>query len=89
MSNTYKNNPTKNPCLSNEFPAASIFKIVTAAAAIEKCGFNSETVLTYNGDKYTLYRSQLKERKNRYAHMMIKRYFSNYSAKIQPQLNKT
>ena len=61
-----KINPSKNPCLSNKFPAASIFKIVTAAAAIEECGFDSGTRLTYNGDRYTLYRSQLREKNNRY-----------------------
>ena len=61
-----KTNPSNNPCLDNRFPAASIFKIITAAAAIEKCGFAPNTTLKFNGRKYTLYKSQLRERTNKY-----------------------
>ena len=32
-----KTDPSDNPCLDSSFPAASIFKIVTATAALEKC----------------------------------------------------
>lgn len=81
-----KINPSNNPCLSNKFPAASIFKIVTAAAAIEECGFDSETVLTYNGDKHTLYRSQLKERKNRYTRRITLR--QSFAQSINPVFGK-
>jgi penicillin-binding protein A len=56
----------KNPCLESAFPAASIFKIVTASAGIEKCGFSPSSRFKFNGDKYTLYKSQLKNRTNRY-----------------------
>lgn len=55
-----------NPSLSSQFPAASLFKIVTAAAALEKCGYSSQTPLTYNGARHTLYKSQLKNVRNRY-----------------------
>jgi penicillin-binding protein A len=55
-----------NPCLENRFPAASIFKIVSAAAAIEQCRFDAGTQTFYNGKNHTLYKSQLKERQNRY-----------------------
>lgn len=41
------------------FPSASIFKVVTAAAAIAERRFVSETPLTYNGRNHTLYRSQV------------------------------
>lgn len=58
--------PDANPCLDNRFPAASIFKIVTAAAAVEKHGLTAGTTLKYNGFKHTLYKSQLKDRQNRY-----------------------
>ena len=61
-----KENASGNPCVDNRFPAASIFKIVTAAAAIEKHQFTSNTPLTYNGQKHTLYRSQLKEKRNKW-----------------------
>ncbi|MFZ7128720.1 MAG: penicillin-binding transpeptidase domain-containing protein [Desulfobacterales bacterium] len=61
-----RNNADGNPCIGNPFPAASIFKIVTAAAAVEKHGYRAGTPLAYNGAKHTLYKSQLKEVKNRY-----------------------
>lgn len=57
-----------NPCLDNRYPAASIFKIVTAAAAVETHGFQADSVFDYNGSKYTLYRNQLKDRRNRHTH---------------------
>jgi peptidoglycan glycosyltransferase len=53
----------ENVCLRADFPAASLFKIVAAAAAIEARGMNPETPLTFRGQKHTLYKSQLKEDK--------------------------
>ena len=50
----------ENICLKADFPAASLFKIVVAAAAIEAKGFTPKKPLTYKGGKYTLYKSQLK-----------------------------
>ncbi|NLD91619.1 MAG: hypothetical protein GX639_03010 [Fibrobacter sp.] len=41
------------------FPAASVFKTVTAAAAIENAGYSSETIVRHVGKKSTLYRYQL------------------------------
>jgi penicillin-binding protein A len=61
-----KAHPSKNPCTESAFPAASIFKIITAAAAIEKCDLNLDSVLKFNGRRHTLYRSQLKEKTNKY-----------------------
>lgn len=61
-----RTDPDANPCIDSRFPAASIFKIVTAAAAVEKHGLTAGTPLTYNGFKHTLYKSQLKDRQNRY-----------------------
>ncbi|MFZ5568931.1 MAG: penicillin-binding transpeptidase domain-containing protein [Thermodesulfobacteriota bacterium] len=55
-----------NPCIEAAYPAASVFKIVTAAAGIEKCGFQPSSKFALNGGKYTLYRSQLKDQVNRY-----------------------
>jgi len=51
-----------NPCTEIKYPAASVFKIITAAAAIEICGLDEDSELTYNGRKHTLYKSQLKEK---------------------------
>ena len=39
------------------FPAASLFKLITASAGVEKSGLTGDTVLTYRGGKYTLNRS--------------------------------
>jgi len=61
-----RNNPKVNNCLNTSFPAASLFKIVSAAAALEVCDFSPDTRLAFNGGKYTLYRSQLKDTINRY-----------------------
>lgn len=41
------------------FPAASLFKIVTAAAALEKGKVNPETVINYRGGTYLLDRSNI------------------------------
>jgi cell division protein FtsI/penicillin-binding protein 2 len=59
--------PANNPCLESVFPAASIFKIVTAAAAVEKCGMNQGTTLSFTGGKHTLYKSQLTDKYTKYA----------------------
>lgn len=53
-------NQKEHLCLKADLPAASLFKIVAAAAAIEVRGMSPETELTFQGGKYTLYRSQLK-----------------------------
>ena len=66
---SYENNGNggkgENLCLRADFPAASLFKIVAAAAAIEARGMNPETPLAFRGQKYTLYKSQLKEDKGK------------------------
>ncbi len=68
---------TPTPSLSNQFPAASLFKIVTAAAAMEKCGYVSQTALSYNGASHTLYKSQLRNVRNRYTrHTTLEKAFA-------------
>ncbi|MEW6670523.1 MAG: penicillin-binding transpeptidase domain-containing protein [Thermodesulfobacteriota bacterium] len=61
-----KDAPESNPCVDSKFPAASVFKIITAAAAIEKLNVVPASEFTYNGGKHTLYKSQLREKTNRY-----------------------
>jgi penicillin-binding protein A len=61
-----KVDPQGNTCLVSTYPAASIFKIVTAAAAIEQRGLDSNSKLRFNGNQHTLYKAQLKDRNNRY-----------------------
>lgn len=65
-----KVDPENNPCFQRTFPAASIFKIVTAAAAVDHCGYTAQTPMRFNGYKHTLYRNQLKERSNRYTNTL-------------------
>jgi len=43
------------------FPAASVFKVVTASAAMEKAGLTPESPLRLVGRNHTLYRFQLEE----------------------------
>lgn len=58
--------PDANPCTASDYPAASLFKIVTAAAAIDALGYTAETPLYFNGNKYTLYKRQLTNKRNKY-----------------------
>ncbi len=46
--------------------AASIFKLVTATAAMERKGFNSQTMLSYTGNAHTLYKRQLTNKRDRW-----------------------
>jgi len=55
-----------NLCLKANFPAASLFKIVSASAALESAGFTPDKTLFYQGNKHTLYKYQLKTKKGRY-----------------------
>lgn len=57
-----------NAALDNSFPAASLFKIVTAAAAVEKADYSAESKLAYDGGKYTLYKKSLAREPNRGVH---------------------
>ena len=54
-----KANPAANPCLDSRFPAASIFKIITAAAAVETRDLEPDSILNFKGGKHTLYKSQI------------------------------
>ena len=69
--------PETNPCISKEYPAASIFKIITASAVLEQHIMGPNTPLFFNGGKYTLYKRQLKEVKNKYTtRTTLKKAFS-------------
>jgi len=47
--------------LRNRFPAASVFKTIVAAAAIERGGMHGKTVLEHFGRNHTLYTAQLRK----------------------------
>jgi cell division protein FtsI/penicillin-binding protein 2 len=55
---SYSKNPAikENLALRATFPSASVFKVVTAAAAIEEQKFNANTVISFTGQNHTLYR---------------------------------
>ncbi len=81
-----KTDPLQNPVIDRQFPAASIFKIVTASAAVDTCGFNPDTTFSYNGRKHTLYKSQLKDRVNRYSNRIS---FKNaFAQSVNPVFGK-
>ena len=72
-----KSDPSNNPCVDSSFPAASIFKIVAAAAAMDKCDLEPDSILQYNGRKHTLYKSQLKTKVTKYTnHISLKDSFA-------------
>ena len=52
----------KNITFSSTHPAASVFKVVTAANLIEDGKVDTDTPFRYNGRSSTLYKSQLKAR---------------------------
>ncbi|RLC31714.1 MAG: hypothetical protein DRH37_02450 [Deltaproteobacteria bacterium] len=53
-------------CLKADFPAASLFKVVSAAAAFESAGFRPGKTVYYRGKRHTLYKGQLKKRIGKY-----------------------
>jgi peptidoglycan glycosyltransferase len=53
----------KRLSFSTTNPAASVFKLITAADLIENTDVNTETYFTYNGKGSTLYKYQLKDKK--------------------------
>ena len=81
-----KNNPGANACLDSQIPAASVFKIVTAAAAIDALGYKPNTALLFNGAKHTLYKRQLKEQKNRYTNRIT--FSQSFAQSVNPVFGK-
>jgi penicillin-binding protein A len=65
-------------CLKADYPAASLFKIISAAAALDSAGFSPEKEVTFVGRKHTLYKNQLKNKKSKYeATLSFKRAFAS------------
>lgn len=59
--------PWGNLTLRNSFPAASVFKVVTAAASLDQDLLAPDSVLRYNGKKTSLYKKQvLKHQDNKW-----------------------
>ena len=78
-----------NLCLKADYPAASLFKIVAAAAVMEARGFTPESTLTFRGRKHTLYQSQLKQEQGRSAKNATKITLKKaFSGSINPVFGK-
>jgi cell division protein FtsI/penicillin-binding protein 2 len=54
----------KNLALGNTYPSASLFKLVTAGAAIDLNRMDTETVIPFNGTTTSLYRKNVLHHKN-------------------------
>jgi len=86
MIDSKKVDAVKSVCLSSQFPAASIFKIVSAAAAIDGCQLSADTKLTYNGRRHTLYKNQLTHQTNRYTNKVSLK--TSFARSINPVFGK-
>ncbi len=86
MAGFNKINPDKDPCLLAEYPAASIFKIITAAAAVEEKGYSATSRFTFNGYKHTLYKRQLTDKTNRYTNTISFR--NAFAQSVNPVFGK-
>ncbi len=76
----------QNTCSIADFPAASLFKIVTAAAAVEKNSYNCNTPVEFNGNKYTLYKRQLSDQINKYTSTMT--FEESFADSVNPVFGK-
>jgi penicillin-binding protein A len=47
-------------------PAASVFKVVTATAAMDQGGFTEKSMFFYTGNAHTLYKNQLTNKRNKW-----------------------
>ena len=56
--------PLGNLAMSSAFPAASVFKIVTAAAAMDLGKLNPKSIMPFNGKSTSLYKKNVFEHKN-------------------------
>jgi cell division protein FtsI/penicillin-binding protein 2 len=61
MSGHDQNGVAAGVCLKADYPAASLFKIVSAAAALESAGYSPDKTLYFRGRRHTLYKNQLKQ----------------------------
>jgi cell division protein FtsI/penicillin-binding protein 2 len=66
MADHDSNGHRSNLNLKADYPAASLFKIVSAAATLETSGYKPDTPLYFRGRRHTLYKSQLKQIKDRW-----------------------
>jgi len=58
------------------FPAASIFKTITAAAAIEKAGVKAKSIIRTTGRNHTLYKFQLEKELDQFREVTFQEAFA-------------
>jgi cell division protein FtsI/penicillin-binding protein 2 len=81
-----KANPDGNPCLDSRFPAASIFKIITAAAAVETRDLDPDSILNFRGGMHTLYKSQIDAKAAKHANRVTLK--DSFARSINPVFGK-
>jgi len=81
-----KTGDADNPCLRSNFPAASIFKIVTAASAVDHCNYTADSTMHFNGGKHTLYKRQLTDSINKYTNTVS--FKDAFAQSINPVFGK-
>ena len=86
MAGFNKIDPDQDPCRMAEYPAASLFKIVTAAAAVEEKGYTAGSRFKFNGYKHTLYKRQLTDKTNRYTNSISLR--DSFAQSVNPVFGK-
>lgn len=86
MASFNKRDPESDPCLTADYPAASLFKIVTAAAAVEEKGYTATSRFKFNGYKHTLYKRQLTDKTNRYTNALSLR--DSFAQSVNPVFGK-
>jgi cell division protein FtsI/penicillin-binding protein 2 len=86
MAGFNKIDPEMDPCLTADYPAASLFKIVTAAAAVEEKGYKAGSRFSFNGYKHTLYKRQLTNKTNRYTNSISLR--DSFAQSVNPVFGK-
>jgi peptidoglycan glycosyltransferase len=63
ISYTKNEEPVGNLTLRATFPAASVFKLITATAAVESSQMSPDTMIPFNGGNHTLYRRNVYDKK--------------------------
>ena len=86
MAGFNKIDPDEDACLRADYPAASLFKIITAAAVIEEKGYTARTRLKFNGYKHTLYKRQLTDKTNRYTNAIS--FKDSFAQSVNPVFGK-
>ncbi len=86
MAGFNKIDPDQDPCRMAEYPAASLFKIVTAAAAVEEKGYTAGSRFKFNGYKHTLYKRQLTNKTNSYTNSISLR--DSFAQSVNPVFGK-